>query len=126
MEDLAPRMFAILPVVIVVIPVALGAPTMLVFIPPATIVAPTVVARLAQFASRVICLAAVATVVFNSFVKMMIGLRDSFLATVFSGPQTRSAAEEQKSRQHSTSQRYFSRPKNSGLKYRLHPVLLYL
>jgi hypothetical protein len=94
MEDFARRMFAILPVVIVVIPVTLGAPTMLVFIPPATIVAPTIVARLAQFASRVICLAAVATVVFNSFVKMMIRLGDAMLAIVFGGAQMRSATEK--------------------------------
>jgi hypothetical protein len=121
-------------VVIVVIPVALGAPTMLVFIPPTMIVAPAVVARLAQFATRMVRLLALAPMALDRFMEMMIRLRDSLLAAVFTGAQTRRAAEKQKSRQRSTSQRYFSRvknsyvsrPKNSGLKFCLHPVLLYL
>src|SRR3981081_370008 len=59
-------------VVIVVIPVALGAPTMLVFIPPTMIVAPAVVARLAQFASRMVRLLALAPMAFDRFMEMMI------------------------------------------------------
>jgi hypothetical protein len=134
MEDLARRMFAILAVVIVVIPVALGAPTMLVFIPPTMIVAPAVVARLAQFATRMVRLLALAPMALDRFMEMMIRLRDSLLATVAIGAQTRRAAEKEKSRQRSAGERYFSRaknsyvsrPKNSGLKFCLHPVLLYL
>ena len=134
MDDLARRMFAILAVVIVVIPVALGAPTMLVFIPPTMIVAPAVVARLAQFASRMVRLLAFAPVALDRFMEMMIRLRDSLLATVAIGAQTRRAAEKEKSRQRSAGERcfsraknsYVSRPKNSGLKFCLHPVLLYL
>src|ERR1700730_5918981 len=125
MEDLARRMFAILAIVIVVIPVALGAPTMLVFIPPTMIVAPAVVARLAQLASCMVRLLALAPMALDRFMEMMIRLRDSLLATVAIGAQTRSTGEEQKSRQRSTGQHYFSRakhsyvsrPKNSGLKF---------
>ena len=86
-------------VVIVVIPVALGAPTMLVFIPPTMIMAPAVVARLAQFASRMVRLLALAPMVLDRFMEMMIRFRDSLLATVFTGAQTRRAAEKQESRQ---------------------------
>src|ERR1700737_1182926 len=92
-EDLARRMFAILAVVIVIIPVALGAPTMLVFIPPTMIVAPAVVARLAQFASRMVRLLAFAPMALDRFMEMMIRLRDSLLATIASGAQTRRGAE---------------------------------
>jgi hypothetical protein len=119
-------MFAILAVVIVIIPVALGAPTMLVFIPPTMIVAPAVVARLAQLASCMVRLLALAPMALDRFMEMMIRLRDSLLATVAIGAQTRRAAEKEKSRQRSAGERYFSRPKNSGLKFCLHPVLLYL
>ena len=107
---------------------------MFVFIPPAVRVAPAIFARFVQFMTRMIRLFAFTAVMLDRFMEMMIRLRDSLLAAVFSGAQTRRAAEKQKSRQRSTSQRYFSRvknsyvsrPKNSGLKFCLHPVLLYL
>jgi hypothetical protein len=95
---------------------------MLVFIPPTMIVAPTVLASFPQFATRMVRLLALAPMVLDRFMEMMIRPRDSLLAAVFSGAQTRRAAEKQKSRQRSTSQRYFSRPKNCGLKVCLHPI----
>jgi hypothetical protein len=127
-------MVAIVFIVIAVVPVVLGVPTMLVFIPPTMIVAPAVIARFPQFVTRTVRLLALASVMLDGFMKMMIRLGDSLLATVVIGAQTRGAGEEQESRQRSAGERYFShaknsyfsRPKNSGLQLCLHPVLLYV
>jgi hypothetical protein len=117
-------MFAIVPVVIVVIPVTLGAPTMLVFIPPAMVAGVAILAGFVQFVASLVSLAAVAAMVFNGFMKTMIRLGDAPLATIFIGAQTRSAGEEQETRQRRTGQRYLPGSKNSRLKFGLHPVLL--
>jgi hypothetical protein len=127
-------MVAIVFIVIAVVPVVLGVPTMPVFIPPTMIVAPAVIARFPQFVTRTVRLLALASVMLDGFMKMMIRLGDSLLATVVIGAQTRGAGEEQESRQRRTGERYFShaknsyfsRPKNSGLQLCLHPVLLYV
>src|ERR1700687_54160 len=123
MADLARRMFAVLAIVIVIIPVAVGAPTMLVFIPPAVRAAPATLTRFVQLMASFVRLAAVASMMLDGFMKTMIRLGDAFLAIVIIGAQTRSAGEEQESRQSGTGQRYFSRSQNSR-QFCLHPVLL--
>jgi len=120
--DLLGRMFAIIPIVIVIIPVAVGAPTVTVFIPPAVIASVAILAGFVELTASTIGLAAFASMMLNGFMKTMIGPRNALLAIVV-GAQTRSAGEEQKSRQCSTGQRDFSCSKNSRLKFCLHPIL---
>jgi hypothetical protein len=117
-------MVAIVSIVIAVVPVVLGVPTMLVFIPPTMIVVPAIVARFAQLVTRMVRLLALAPMMLDGFMKMMIRFGDSLLAIV--GAHARCASEEQESRQRHTGQRYFPRGENSRLKFWLHPVLLYV
>jgi hypothetical protein len=116
-------MFAIVFVVIVVVPIAVGVPAMPVFIPPTMIAGVAILAGFVQIAASVIGLAAFAPMMLNGFMKAMIGAGDSLLAIVV-GAQARSAAEEQKSRHYSPSQCDFCCSKNSRLKFGLHPDFL--
>jgi hypothetical protein len=95
-------MFAIVPVVIVVIPIAVGAPTVAVFIPPAMVAGVAILAGFVQLMASVFGLATLAPMMLDGFVKTVIRLGDAPLATVLIGAQTRSASEEQKSRQRRT------------------------
>jgi hypothetical protein len=110
-------------VVIVVIPIALGAPAMAVFVPPTMTVLPAILAGLAQIAARVVGLLALASMMLDGFMETMIRSRNAPLAIVI-GAQSWHAGEEQKSRQGRTGQRYFARTNNSRLKFCLHPILL--
>jgi len=120
--DLLGRMFAIVPIVIVIIPVTVGAPTVTVFIPPAVIAGVAILAGFVELTASIIGLAAFASMMLNGFMKAMIGPGNALLAIVV-GAQTRSAGEEQKSRQCRTGQGDFSCSKNSRLKFCLHPIL---
>src|SRR5258706_2009187 len=53
-------------IVIVLVPVAVGAPAAFMFIPPAVTFAPATLARLVQFTALVICLGAVASMSLDS------------------------------------------------------------
>jgi hypothetical protein len=110
-------------VVIVVVPIVLGVPTMLVLIPPAMGAVPAILARFVQFVPSLISLFAFAAVVLDGFMKTVIGPADATLAIVVVGAQARCAGEEQKARQRSAGQHYFPDRKNSRLKFGLHPVL---
>jgi hypothetical protein len=113
-------------IMVVIIPIALGAPAMAVFIPPTMTVFPTILAGLAQLGARVVGLLALASMMFDCFVKAMVRFRNAPLAIIPIGAQSRPAGEEQKSRQCRPGQRYFTRAKNPRLKSYLHPVLLFL
>ena len=69
-------------VVVVLVPVALGAPTVLVFVPPAMLFAPATLADVVQFTTLAIGLAAVASVFADGLVEFMVGVSDSALAAV--------------------------------------------
>jgi hypothetical protein len=69
-------------VVIVLVPVVLGVPAVLVFVPPLVARAPAALARNVQFATLMICLPTVASVVFNGFVQVVFGVPDTPLAPV--------------------------------------------
>lgn len=116
------RMFAIVPVVIVVVPVALGAPTVTVFIPPAMIAGVAILASFVQLMASVVGLAALASMMLDGFMETMIRPGDTLLAIVI-GAQTRRAGKEQESRQGCAGQRDFCYSKNPRLKFSLHPVL---
>jgi hypothetical protein len=128
MAKLTRQMLVIVSIMIVVmiVPVALGAPTMLVFIPPAVIVVPAVVARFAQLVPSFVRLLALGPMMLDGFMEVTICLGDSLLAIVVTGAHTRCAGEEQESRERRAGQRYFPRSKNSRLKFCLHLVLLYV
>jgi hypothetical protein len=124
MADLVRRTIVIaVMIVVVVVPVAIGMPTMLVFIPPTMSAAPAIFARFVQFAPSLIRLFAFAPMTLDRFMKMMIRPADAALAIVVIGAQTRSAGEEQESRQRGAGQHYFSDGENSRQKFGLHPVV---
>jgi zinc transporter ZupT len=112
-------------IVVVVIPIAVGAPTMTVFVPPTMTVIPAILAGLAQLGASVFGLLAFASMVLDRLMKAMVGFGNASLAIVLTGAQSRCAAEEQKSRQCRPGQRDFARAKNSRVKFYLHPVLLF-
>jgi hypothetical protein len=110
-------------IVVVVVPIAIGMPTMLVFIPPTMSAVPAILARLVQFMASVVRLPALTPMTLDGFVKMMIGPRDAPLASVVIGAQTRSAGEEQESRQRGAGQHHFPDGENSRQQFGLHPVV---
>jgi hypothetical protein len=110
-------------IVVMVVPIVLGVPTMLVFIPPAMRTVPTILARFVQFMASVVRLLTLTPVMFDGFMKTMIGPGDAPLASIVISAQTRCAGEEQKARQRGASQHYFPDSKNSRLKFGLHPDL---
>jgi hypothetical protein len=68
--------------VVVLVPVAVNAPAVLVFIPPAMLFTPATLASGMQFATLVICLAAAAPMSLDGVVEFMLGVSDSALAAV--------------------------------------------
>jgi len=64
-------------IVVVVIPIAIGMPTVFVFVPPAMSAAPAILARLVQFMPGLISLFAFASMMLDGFMKMMIGPGDA-------------------------------------------------
>jgi hypothetical protein len=107
-------------IVIVVVPIAVGVPSMPVFVPPPVRVRKAVLARFVQFMASVVRLLTLTPMMFDGFMKTMIGPGDAPLASIVIGAQTRCAGEEQKARQRRASQHYFRDSKNSRLKFGLH------
>jgi hypothetical protein len=83
-DQLARRMFAVVTVVIAVIPIAVAVPTVFIFIPPAVIAGVAALASFVQFMTRVLCLFTVPAMVFDGFVKPVIGPGNAALAIVVS------------------------------------------
>ena len=81
-------------VVIVTIPVAIGTPTMSIFIPPTTAVIPAVRTSFGEFVAPVFGLRTVVAMVFDGFVKPVVDLGDALLALII-GPQRSSAEQAQ-------------------------------
>ena len=65
---------ALVAVVIVLVPIALGAPAVLMLVPPAMTLAPATLPSRVQFAAFVVGLGAVAAMFPDGFVKLMIGV----------------------------------------------------
>ncbi len=104
-------MFAVVTIVIVVVPIALRAPTVSVFIPPAMPATPAGFARFMQLMASLVRLAAVATVMLDGFMKTVIGLGDAPLTVVVIGAQAWSAGEEQDARKGGAGNRDFCHAK---------------
>ena len=67
---------------VVLVPVALGAPAMLVFIPPLVAFTPATLPRLVQFAAFMLGLTTVASMFLDGLVEFVFGVDDSTLAAV--------------------------------------------
>lgn len=102
-QDTLPLSFGIprhlVTVMIAIVPVMLLTPSAFVLIPPAVMFPPAAVPRLTQLAPLVICLTAVAPVVLNGFVKIMLSVLDAPL-TLFLGfcMSTRDSREQNQRR----------------------------
>jgi len=107
-------------IVIVVVPIVVGVPTVPVFVPPLVKVRKAILARFVQFMASVVRLLTLTPMMFDGYMKTMIGPGDPPLASIVIGAQTRCAGEEQKARQRGASQHYFPDSKDSRLKFGLH------
>jgi hypothetical protein len=76
-----------------------------IFIPPALAAVPAPLARFVQLGTRMIRLPALPPMMFDGFMKAMIGPCDTPLAIVIIGTQTRRAGKKQESRQRGTRER---------------------
>jgi hypothetical protein len=86
-------------IVVVIIPVAVSMPTTIVFVPPLVVVSPAPLTRFAQFVARVFRLFAFPSMVFTSFMQLMVGFRQASLASAFIGPKSRCTHEKKRTRQ---------------------------
>jgi hypothetical protein len=68
--------------VVVLVPVAIGVPTVFVFVPPPVILAPATLARFMQFMALVLCLLAVPSMSLDGLMEFMIGMSDAPLAAL--------------------------------------------
>ena len=83
-------------VVVVLVPIAIGVPAVVVFIPPAMLLTPATLARVVQFTTLVICLSAVASMALDGLVEFMLCVDDSTLTAVdVFGVKSRHSAEKQ-------------------------------
>ena len=90
------KAYASVAIVVVFVPIVFGAPAMLVFIPPPVLLAPATFAGFVQLAALMISLSAVASVLLDGLVKLMLGMLDAPLASVgIFGMSTRHCGEPQ-------------------------------
>jgi len=68
--------------VVVLVPIAVGVPAVVVFIPPAMLLAPATLARFVQFTALVICLLAVVSMFLDRLVEFMLRVNDPALTPV--------------------------------------------
>ena len=88
---------------IVLVPIALGAPAVLVFVPPLMALTPATLPRRVQFTAFMVSLGAVPSMFLNCFVKIMLSASDPALAAVVGfGVKRGDCCEKQSSRQHSS------------------------
>ncbi|MGB8321718.1 MAG: hypothetical protein WCE52_02030 [Candidatus Acidiferrum sp.] len=96
-------------IVIVVIPVTIGVPTMVIFIPPTMAMLPAIFAGFVKFTAVFGSFWAVPAVVFYGFVKVVIGPCDAFLTIVVIGTESRRAKGEEERAKSCSSQETFGR-----------------
>jgi hypothetical protein len=83
-------------IMIVVIPIAFGVPAAPVFVPPAVVDAPAVLAGFAEFMTGVFGLPALPAMAGNGLVEVVIGARHAALAIVVVGAQHGRSSKHQK------------------------------
>ena len=67
---------------VALVPIAVGVPAVVVFIPPAMLLAPAALSRIVQFTPLLICLLAVASMFLDCLVEFMLGVSDPALTPV--------------------------------------------
>jgi hypothetical protein len=83
-------------VVVPLVPIAFGVPTMFVFVPPSMTLTPATFAGGVQLATFMIGLSAMASMSLDRFVKIVLPMRDTLLASIHAfGVQPRCCGEEQ-------------------------------
>ncbi len=82
--------------VIIIIPIAVGVPTMPVFIPPAMLDLPAALPRFVQFTAPVLGLLALVSMMLDGFVQLVVHARDASLTIVVIGAQARRPGKHQK------------------------------
>ena len=78
-------------IVIAVVPIVVGVPTMPVFVPPPVKVRKAIFARFVQFMAGVVRLLTLTPMMFDGYMKTMIGPGNAPLASIVIGAQTRRA-----------------------------------
>jgi len=91
-----------------------------VFVPPTVKVRKAILAGFVQLMPSVVRLLTLTPMMFDGYMKTMIGPGNAPLASIVIGAQTWCASEEQKARQRCASQHYFPDSKDSRLKFDLH------
>lgn len=86
-------------VVVVIIPVAVGMPAMVVFVPPALIGGPAAFTLRLQLVAPMVGLVALSPVMLDSFVQLVIDFGDSHLAIIVGVHGQRDCGEGEQSRQ---------------------------
>jgi hypothetical protein len=109
---------------VIVIPIAIGVPAVIVFIPPPVVRAPARLASLVQLVTRALRLPAIPAVMFHGLVKFVIGFGQAMLAFAFVRAGSRHAGEQQKSSQRRAAQEQFPKPMLSQSMFRFHRILL--
>jgi hypothetical protein len=90
---------AVVAIVIAVIPVPLGVPAMLIFVPPATVGSPASFPGLVQFMTSVFGLLALAAMMFDGFVELVVSVGDAPLAIIILSMHAGCCGEHEKARQ---------------------------
>jgi hypothetical protein len=84
---------------VVIVPIAVGMPAALMFVPPPVVGAPAMLASLVQLVARVFRLFAVPAVMLHGFVEPVIGFCQTMLAFAFICPNLGRTREQQKAGQ---------------------------
>src|SRR5579859_5828442 len=108
------------PVVVMIVPVAVGVPAMAVFIPPSVELAPAKLARLMQLVSRTLRLRTVPAMMLSRFVKPVVGLDQPMSASIVVRGSPRSCAKQQHSSQRRRGQYSSSDQPRPSSQKRLH------
>jgi hypothetical protein len=104
-------------IVVVIIPIALAAPPMAVFIPPAMAMLPAVGARFREFMARVVCFGTLVAMMFDCFVKPVVRASGTLLTILVSAHRTWDRKQEGSTEgdrgQHSMKEFHVHPPQNS-------------
>jgi hypothetical protein len=109
---------------VIIIPSVFRTPLAAFRIPPLVVLIPAILASFSQFVTRVLCLPAVPTVVFNGLVQAMICFFGPVLAFRLVGANTRRARKQQKTDQSRESHEQFPVLQYSQTPFHMHLVLL--
>jgi hypothetical protein len=111
---------------VIVVPIAIGVPAVVIFVPPPVIGLPAILTSFLQFVPRVLCLLALPAMVLYGFVNPMIGAHQAILAFPFTCANRGCTREDKKSGERGAGQDEFPKPVLSRAMFCFHPILLVL